>query len=101
MSASATATAGPAGQVRRRPRDWVVDTLAFLAAVVFGLLVIGGRLEASAPTLPGWLLTADVVAGAVGCAGLAERVALAGGRLEHGPTPSGGWRLAAWLPWPA
>jgi signal transduction histidine kinase len=36
-----------------------------------------------------------------GLAGLAERVALAGGRLEHGPTPSGGWRLAAWLPWPA
>jgi signal transduction histidine kinase len=35
-----------------------------------------------------------------GLAGLAERVALAGGRLEHGPTPSGGWRLAAWLPWP-
>ena len=35
-----------------------------------------------------------------GLVGLAERVALAGGRLEHGPTPSGGWRLAAWLPWP-
>jgi signal transduction histidine kinase len=36
-----------------------------------------------------------------GLAGLAERVALAGGRLEHGAIPSGGWRLAAWLPWPA
>jgi signal transduction histidine kinase len=35
-----------------------------------------------------------------GLAGLAERVALARGRLEHGPTPSGGWRLTAWLPWP-
>jgi hypothetical protein len=36
----------------------------------------------------------------LGLAGLAERVALAGGRLEQGPTPSSGWRLAAWLPWP-
>jgi signal transduction histidine kinase len=35
-----------------------------------------------------------------GLIGLAERVALADGRLEHGPTPDGGWRLAAWLPWP-
>ena len=36
-----------------------------------------------------------------GLVGLAERVALASGRLEHGPTAAGGWRLAAWLPWPA
>jgi signal transduction histidine kinase len=36
-----------------------------------------------------------------GLTGLAERVGLAGGRLEHGPTGAGGWRLAAWLPWPA
>jgi signal transduction histidine kinase len=35
-----------------------------------------------------------------GLVGLAERVALASGRLEHGPTAGGGWRLAAWLPWP-
>ncbi|HEY0454123.1 sensor histidine kinase [Actinophytocola sp.] len=34
-----------------------------------------------------------------GLAGLAERLALVGGRLEHGPT-SDGWRVAAWLPWP-
>jgi signal transduction histidine kinase len=34
-----------------------------------------------------------------GLAGLAERVALARGRLEHGPTGAGGWRVAAWLPW--
>ena len=35
-----------------------------------------------------------------GLIGLAERAALAGGRLEHGPTDEGGWRLSAWLPWP-
>ncbi|MGW3363858.1 sensor histidine kinase [Streptosporangium canum] len=35
-----------------------------------------------------------------GLVGLAERVALAEGRLEHGPAAAGGWRLSAWLPWP-
>ena len=72
MNAPATTTATAARAARRprrRPRDWVVDTLLFLAAVVFGLLVIGGRLESS--TMPAaWLFTADVAAGALGCAGL-------------------------------
>ncbi|RSM67416.1 two-component sensor histidine kinase [Kibdelosporangium aridum] len=35
-----------------------------------------------------------------GLKGLGERVALAEGRLEHGQTTDG-WRLRAWLPWPA
>ena len=65
MNASATAPVA-----RRRPRDWVVDSLLFLVAVVFGLLVVGGWLESSTPPEPGWLFTLDVVAGAVGCAGL-------------------------------
>lgn len=34
-----------------------------------------------------------------GLKGLGERVALADGRFEHGPTADG-WRLKAWLPWP-
>ncbi|KAA9378610.1 sensor histidine kinase [Microbispora cellulosiformans] len=42
-----------------------------------------------------------------GLTGLAERVTLAGGRLEHGPVPRddgagpGDWHVRAWLPWPA
>ena len=36
-----------------------------------------------------------------GLVGLAERVSLAGGRLEHGRDDAGDFRLAAWLPWPA
>lgn len=36
-----------------------------------------------------------------GIIGLAERASLAGGRLEHGRTPEGGFLLRAWLPWPA
>ncbi|MFF8606061.1 sensor histidine kinase [Streptomyces sp. NPDC015346] len=35
-----------------------------------------------------------------GLIGLAERATLAGGRLEHGPAPGGGFALRAWLPWP-
>jgi signal transduction histidine kinase len=35
-----------------------------------------------------------------GLVGLAERASLAGGRLEHGHTASGDFRLWAWLPWP-
>ncbi len=36
-----------------------------------------------------------------GLVGLTERANLAGGRLEHGRTPDGDFRLHAWLPWPA
>ncbi|WP_344860092.1 sensor histidine kinase [Planomonospora alba] len=36
-----------------------------------------------------------------GLTGLSERVALVEGRLEYGPEAQGGWRLAAWLPWPS
>ncbi|WP_405063805.1 histidine kinase [Kribbella sp. NBC_01505] len=36
-----------------------------------------------------------------GLVGLRERVVLVGGRLTTGPTPAGGWRVEAWLPWPA
>jgi signal transduction histidine kinase len=35
-----------------------------------------------------------------GIIGLAERASLAGGRLEHGRTEAGDYRLWAWLPWP-
>ena len=35
-----------------------------------------------------------------GLLGLAERAALSGGRLEHGPDERGHFRLRAWLPWP-
>ncbi|MEV4939262.1 sensor histidine kinase [Streptomyces zaomyceticus] len=61
---------------------------------------------------PGEGLTVDIhnpaPAGAVphvpgsgqGLIGLTERAVLAGGRMEHGPAPDGGFALHAWLPWP-
>ncbi|WP_229399552.1 sensor histidine kinase [Micromonospora okii] len=36
-----------------------------------------------------------------GLVGIAERVSLAGGRLEHGRDAAGDFRVTAWLPWPA
>ncbi|MFW3471254.1 sensor histidine kinase [Streptomyces sp. 058-1L] len=36
-----------------------------------------------------------------GLIGLTERATLAGGGLEHGPTPDGGFAVRARLPWPA
>ncbi|GAB3811561.1 histidine kinase [Kribbella italica] len=36
-----------------------------------------------------------------GLKGLRERAALVEGRLEHGRTPEGDFRLSAWLPWPS
>ena len=35
-----------------------------------------------------------------GLVGLAERAALTGGTVEHGPTADGGWRLEVRVPWP-
>jgi signal transduction histidine kinase len=52
---------------------------------------VDNALAPAAAALPG--------AGA-GLAGLRERVQLAGGRLEHGPTVAGEFHLRAWLPWP-
>jgi signal transduction histidine kinase len=49
--------------------------------------------------LPPALEPATVSRAGQGLVGLAERVTLAGGRIEHGPTPAGGWRVSAWLPW--
>jgi signal transduction histidine kinase len=65
MKASATAPAS-----RRRPRDWVVDACLFLLVSLVALLTVAGRVEDSTQVEPEWLFTADVVVGALGCAGL-------------------------------
>jgi signal transduction histidine kinase len=43
---------------------------------------------------------AEIPGAGTGIVGLAERASLAGGRLEHGRTDAGDYRLWAWLPWP-
>jgi signal transduction histidine kinase len=49
----------------------------------------------------GAAVTAEIPGTGTGIIGLAERASLAGGRLEHGRTDAGDYRLWAWLPWPA
>ena len=44
--------------------------------------------------------TTPIPGAGMGIIGLAERAALAGGRMEHGRTPAGEFRLWTWLPWP-
>jgi signal transduction histidine kinase len=56
---------------------------------------IRNRLPVGAPR------TADIPGAGTGIVGLAERASLAGGRLEHGRTATGDYRLWAWLPWAA
>jgi signal transduction histidine kinase len=51
---------------------------------------VGSDDRSSRPQIPG---------GSRGLVGLAERTDLAGGRLDHGRTPEGDFRLCAWLPW--
>jgi signal transduction histidine kinase len=55
-----------------------------------GLVVEVGNPLVAGRSLPG---------SGTGLVGLAERVRLAGGRLEHGPTNQGEFALRAWLPW--
>jgi signal transduction histidine kinase len=50
--------------------------------------------------LPLGVGAAAIPGAGTGIVGLAERASLAGGRLEHGRTASGDYRLWAWLPWP-
>ncbi|WP_428961701.1 sensor histidine kinase [Micromonospora fluostatini] len=61
-----------------------------------GLTVrIRNRWPVGGPTTP------EIPGAGTGLVGVAERVALAGGRLEYGRDGSGDFRLAAWLPWAA
>ncbi|TCC48675.1 sensor histidine kinase [Kribbella capetownensis] len=58
----------------------------------------GLRIELINPASNGTPLTPGSGTGLVG---LTERVHLAGGTLDHGKAPGGGFRLEASLPWPA
>lgn len=63
--------------------------------------VAGGRGDGLTVSVANTAGRAGTSAGGQGLVGLVERAALAGGTLTYGPTPDGGWRVSAWLPWPA
>lgn len=57
-------------------------------------LVIGVRNAAPVGPAP-----QSLPASGLGLLGLAERAALAGGRISHGTDPGGGYAVRAWIPW--
>jgi hypothetical protein len=69
--------------------------LALQGAVVDGLAV---EIRNRWPV--GGALTTLIPGAGMGIIALAEWTALAGGRLEHGRTPAGEFRLWTWLPRP-
>lgn len=80
---------------------------AVVDVVVSGAPAVGVTIEIRNPTPVGVLdgasrpaVAGEIPGSGTGIIGLGERTALAGGRLDHGPTADGGFRLRAWLPWP-
>jgi len=79
---------------RKHARDAEVS-VAIRGAAGDGLTV-----EIRNPCPAGTACDAAIPGSGSGLIGLTERASLAGGRLEHGPTAAGDFRLWAWLPWP-
>ncbi|WP_428951449.1 histidine kinase [Streptomyces sp. cg35] len=70
---------------------------AEVAVVVGGAPGDGLTVTVSNPPPPGDV--PHVPGSGQGLIGLTERATLAGGRLDHGPGPDGGFVVRAWLPW--
>ncbi|WP_326692262.1 MULTISPECIES: histidine kinase [unclassified Streptomyces] len=60
----------------------------------------GDELHISVRNSPATTRTTQPPASGFGLLGLTERITLAGGRLNHHPTPDNGYLLTARLPWP-
>ena len=79
----------------RKHADHAAVSVAVRGAAADGLTV-----EIRNPWPVGVAVTTPIPGAGMGIIGLAERAALSGGRLEHGRTPAGEFRLWTWLPWP-
>ncbi|AGP56682.1 sensor histidine kinase [Streptomyces rapamycinicus] len=60
----------------------------------------GDNLDVSVHNSPSTRATAPPPTSGFGLLGLTERITLAGGELDHHPTPDNGYLLTARLPWP-
>ena len=82
---------------KHAPTDAVTVSIAGGPGAAVELRVVNRQLGSGS----GWVAPAGAHVGSgTGLVGLAERVALAGGTLEHGPRAGGGFELSATLPWP-
>jgi signal transduction histidine kinase len=79
----------------RKHADHAAVSVAVRGAAADGLTV-----EIRNPWPAAVTPTTPIPGAGMGIIGLAERAALTGGRLEHGRTPAGEFRLWTWLPWP-
>jgi signal transduction histidine kinase len=61
----------------------------------------GHHLDVEVVNEPAAVPSTPAIGSGEGLRGLVERATLVGGRVEHGPTGSGGWRLRMRLRWPA
>jgi signal transduction histidine kinase len=73
---------------------------AEVSVAVRGAAADGLTVEIRNPSPAAVTPAAPIPGAGMGIIGLAERAALTGGRLEHGRTPAGEFRLWTWLPWP-
>ncbi|QFG26225.1 sensor histidine kinase [Actinomadura sp. WMMB 499] len=60
----------------------------------------GDEMRVSVRNAPAAMPAVRPPASGFGLLGVGERITIAGGRLDHRPTPDGGYILAARLPWP-
>ena len=58
------------GRARRTVRDWIVDSLAFLAALLIGLLAFTDTASSAVHHQPAWLLVTDGAVAVVACVSL-------------------------------
>lgn len=102
-----TVTAAPPGGVGRTCYRIVQEALTNAAKHAPGAVVqvtldgtAGGTLDIGVRNGPAPLRTTRPPVSGFGLLGLGERITLAGGELQHGSTPEGGYVLTARLPWP-
>ena len=107
VTLTTTVTGGPSAAVGRTCYRIVQEGLtnagkhapgAQVRVVIDG--VVGEHLHVSVRNSPATGVVRRAPASGFGLSGLAERVTLAGGELEHHPTADNGYVLTARLPWP-
>jgi hypothetical protein len=75
-----------------------VVTLGAVAALAVGMGMVPGASGTASIAQAAELAQPAAGGGGNGIAGMRERAAALGGRLEAGPRPGGGFRVRSWLP---
>jgi signal transduction histidine kinase len=111
ISLDSTVSSGPvpaplASTAYRIVREALTNAARHAPGAAVSVTVTGDRgdgvtVRVSNPPGPRPAPAAVVPSAGTGLVGLAERVALLGGRFEFGPAPTGEFQVQAWLPWPS